>query len=125
MKSGKCIKSRRANTTKKKSIKSRRKINKSKASRIIKSKVSSKVSSKVKPVRKSKVKTSRKSRIKKTVKKPPKKSTRDDLCKALLKEKIAYNIREYKSGRWKSRQQAIAVAYSQMRRESKCLSLKR
>ncbi len=121
MKSRKCIKSRRANTTKKKSIKSRRKINKSKASRINKSKVNSKV----KPVRKSKVKTSRKSRIKKTVKKPPKKSTRDDFCKALLKEKIAYNMREYKSGRWKSRQQAIAVAYSQMRRESKCLSIKR
>ena len=54
MKSRKCIKSRRANTTKKKSIKSRRKINKSKASRINKSKVNSKV----KPVRK-KVKTSR------------------------------------------------------------------
>lgn len=117
MKSRKCIKSRRANTTKKKSIKSRRKINKSKASRINKSKVNSKV----KPVRK-KVKTSRKSRMKKTVKKS---TIRDDFCKALLKEKIAYNMREYKSGRWKSRQQAIAVAYSQMRRESKCLSLKR
>jgi hypothetical protein len=122
MKSRKFIKSRRANTTKKKSIKSRRKINKSKASRINKSKVNSKVSSKVKPVRKSKVKTSRKSRMKKTVKKS---TIRDDFCKALLKEKIAYNMREYKSGRWKSRQQAIAVAYSQMRRDSKCLYLKR
>ena len=60
--------------------------------------------------------------MKKTVKKS---TIRDDVCKAILKEKIAYNMREYKSGRWKSRQQAIAVAYSQMRRESKCLSIKR
>ena len=121
MKSRKCIKSRRANITKKKSIKSRKRVNKSKVTRITKSKVRSKV----KPYRKSKVTTSRKSRMKKTLKKSPKKSTRDDFCKALLKEKIAYNMREYKSGRWKSRQQAIAVAYSQMRRDSKCLSIKR
>jgi hypothetical protein len=122
MKSRKCIKSSRVNTTKKKSIKSRRKINKSNnASRITKSKAKS--------IRKSKLKTSRKSRMnrttKKTVKKSTKNSLRDDFCKTLLKDKIAYNMNEYKSGRWKSRKQALAVSYSQMRRNSKCSSLKR
>jgi hypothetical protein len=38
-------------------------------------------------------------------------------CKAVLKEKIRQNINEYKDGRYSSRQQAIAVAYSQVSRK--------
>ena len=38
-------------------------------------------------------------------------------CKAALKEKIRINIREYKDGKYSSRQQAIAVAYSILSRK--------
>jgi hypothetical protein len=37
-------------------------------------------------------------------------------CKDLLKEKVGINMKEYKEGRYKSRQQAIAVAYSQVKK---------
>jgi hypothetical protein len=37
-------------------------------------------------------------------------------CKNLLKEKIGVNIEEYKNGRYSSRNQAIAVAYSQVKK---------
>jgi len=35
-------------------------------------------------------------------------------CKNYLQDKIRINMREYEDGRWKSRQQAIAVSYSQI-----------
>jgi len=37
-------------------------------------------------------------------------------CKKFLSEKIADNMREFKAGKFKSREQAIAVAYSIVRR---------
>ena len=37
-------------------------------------------------------------------------------CRSLLSNKIAKNTREYKSGRYVSRQQGIAVSYSQIRK---------
>ena len=85
-------------------------------------------------VRKSKTKSktkSKKSRInyktpkrsstkRSPIKRKTKSSPKNDFCKALLKEKIAYNMREYKSGRWKSRKQALAVSYSQARKYGNC-----
>jgi hypothetical protein len=41
---------------------------------------------------------------------------RERSCKDLLKEKVGINIGEYKEGRYKSRQQAIAVAYNQLKK---------
>lgn len=42
-------------------------------------------------------------------------------CRDLLKRKISKNMREYKSGRYSSPKQAIAVSYSQVARSSpKC-----
>ena len=38
-------------------------------------------------------------------------------CKKLLSNKIARNIREFKKGKYKSRKQAIAVSYSQIKKE--------
>ena len=38
-------------------------------------------------------------------------------CKSELKEKIKINMREYKEGKYNSRQQAIAVAYSVLSRK--------
>lgn len=37
-------------------------------------------------------------------------------CKELLNAKISKNMKEYKRGRYASRQQAIAVSYSQVRK---------
>jgi hypothetical protein len=37
-------------------------------------------------------------------------------CKKFLSMKIADNMREFKEGKFKSREQAIAVAYSQVRK---------
>jgi hypothetical protein len=37
-------------------------------------------------------------------------------CKQFLSKKIADNMREFKAGKFKSREQAIAIAYSQVRR---------
>ena len=39
-------------------------------------------------------------------------------CMALLKDKISKNISEYKDGIYASRQQAIAVSYSQVKKMS-------
>jgi hypothetical protein len=39
-------------------------------------------------------------------------------CKEKLSEKIRINMREYREGRWKSPQQAIAVSYSQVLKKS-------
>jgi hypothetical protein len=37
-------------------------------------------------------------------------------CKKLLRKNISKMIAEYKNGRWKSPQQAVAVAYSKTKR---------
>lgn len=42
---------------------------------------------------------------------------KSDFCKKQLQKKIKINMGEYKSGRWKSPKQAIAVSYSQVRRK--------
>lgn len=38
-------------------------------------------------------------------------------CKRELQKKIRINIEEYKTGRWVSPKQAVAVSYSQTRRK--------
>lgn len=38
-------------------------------------------------------------------------------CKHKLQEKIKINMAEYKTGRWVSPKQAIAVSYSQIRKK--------
>ena len=38
-------------------------------------------------------------------------------CKQALQKKIKINIDEYKTGRWVSPKQAIAVSYSQVKRK--------
>ena len=53
-------------------------------------------------------------KTKKSVKKSAKKSP---TCKQRLSKKIGININEMKDGRYVSRAQAIAVAYSQIARE--------
>lgn len=40
-----------------------------------------------------------------------------DFCKRELQKKIRINIDEYKTGRWVSPKQAVAVSYSQTRRK--------
>ena len=40
-----------------------------------------------------------------------------DFCKRQLQKKIKINIAEYKTGRWVSPKQAVAVSYSQTRRK--------
>ena len=72
--------------------------------------------------KKSSKKVSKKS-SKKSSKKVSKKSSKQLLrkkeeCNDFLKEKIRANIQEYKDGRFSSRQQAVAVSYSQVRKAS-------
>ena len=67
-----------------------------------------------KSTRKSVRKSTRKS-VRKSRRKSVRKSTKHEKCLSFLKRKIAININEYKQGRWKTRQQAIAVSYSQTR----------
>ena len=55
---------------------------------------------------------------KRVTRKSPKRSKRYQKCKKMLSEKIAININEYKEGKYKSRKQAIAVSYSQVRKKS-------
>jgi len=38
-------------------------------------------------------------------------------CKSVLKEKIKINMKEYNDGKYANRKQAIAVAYSQIKRQ--------
>lgn len=57
-------------------------------------------------------KTPRKKKIKLSYGKKSKKE-----CKDLLQKKIRINILEYKKGRWKSPKQAVAVSYSQIRKQ--------
>ena len=74
-----------------------------------------------KSARKSVKKSARKS-VKKSEKKSPKKSSSKKLkmeqkCRQLVSDKIKITMPEYYSGRYKSRQQAIAVAYSMVKKE--------
>jgi hypothetical protein len=55
---------------------------------------------------------------KKSYKKSPKTSRTKAGCNEMLKNKIATNMKEYKEGRFSSRQQAIAVSYSQVKKAS-------
>ena len=61
--------------------------------------------------------------IKGSNRKRKKMSTRDK-CKRYLKKRISENIGLYKSGRFISRKQAIAVSYSQAKKKySRCRSI--
>lgn len=61
----------------------------------------------------------------KSIKKSKKKSRKvkkstdknETRCKNMLKEKIKINMEELKDGRYKSRSQAIAVSYSQVKKD--------
>ena len=44
-------------------------------------------------------------------------NSKSDFCKNQLRNKIRINMDEYKTGRWKSPKQAVAVSYSQVRRK--------
>ena len=91
--------------TKNKKVKSKSKNKKSKSKSKNKSKSKSK--SKNKKV-KSKSKTkSKKMSVKKTI----------EQCKKELQKKIRINMNEYKSGKYKSPKQAIAVSYSQIKKK--------
>jgi hypothetical protein len=67
---------------------------------------------------KSYCKTSKKKSSKKSYRKSPKTSRTKVGCNEMLKNKIATNMKEYKEGRFSSRQQAIAVSYSQVKKAS-------
>jgi len=43
-------------------------------------------------------------------------SSNERRCKNLLKKKISINLNEYKDGVFKSRKQAIAVSYNQVKK---------
>jgi len=49
--------------------------------------------------------------------KSKRKSRSKSRCKGYLQSKIRINMNEYKSGRFKSRAQAVAVSYSQVRKK--------
>jgi hypothetical protein len=49
-------------------------------------------------------------------KRKPKKKPKGK-CKTYLEQKIALSLAEYKKGNYQTRQQAIAVAYSQVRKK--------
>ena len=67
----------------------------------------------------SKKKQSKKSSKKKSKKMSKKSSVRTKTgCNDLLKNKIRVNMKELKDGRFASRQQAIAVSYSQVKKSS-------
>ena len=48
------------------------------------------------------------------------KPLKQDKCKKYFNEKVRENIDEYKSGKWVSRKQALAVSYSQTRKKKGC-----
>ena len=52
----------------------------------------------------------------KNVRSRKKRSLSKKRCKSLLADKIKINISEYKSGRWVSIPQAVAVSYSQIKK---------
>ena len=53
----------------------------------------------------------------KSVKSRKSRKSRKSKCREYLKDKIAMNINEMKEGRYISKSQAIAVAYSQIRKK--------
>jgi hypothetical protein len=69
-------------------------------------------------------KTSKRSPRRKTSKRSPHRKTSKRLsltkrsCQTKLKNKIRINMAEYKKGRFSSRQQALAVSYSQVKKKS-------
>ena len=86
-----------------------------------KSRIRKSRSSRVKKSRSSRIRKSRSSRIRKSRSSRVKKSSFLNLCRSYLSDKIKQNIREYKLGRYVSRNQAIAVSYSQLKKISpKC-----
>jgi flagellar biosynthesis GTPase FlhF len=112
-------KSRKVSRKTRKSLRKSRKTSRKARKSLRKSrKVSRKVSRKArKSLRKSR-KVSRKTR--KSLRKSRKASRksmgrRERVCKDLLKEKVGINLKEYRDGRYVSRQQAIAVAYNQVK----------
>ena len=44
------------------------------------------------------------------------KSRRKSLCKERLSEKIKVNMKEWKDGKYKTQQQALAVSYAQVKK---------
>jgi hypothetical protein len=62
--------------------------------------------------------------MKRSSKKSPKRSPRKSFirtksaCNQALRKKIRLNMDEYKKGRYSSRQQALAVSYSQIKKSS-------
>jgi hypothetical protein len=65
----------------------------------------------------------------KVTKRSPRRTYKRSKCRTYLQDKIRININEYKQGRYKSRNQAIAVSYSQVKKKKpmckKILSRKR
>jgi len=59
------------------------------------------------------VKKSKRKSIRKSIKKSKRKSKTPVRCRNLLSRKIRANIDEFKTGRYSSRAQAIAVSYAQ------------
>lgn len=49
--------------------------------------------------------------------KPKRKKKPKGKCKTYLEQKIALNLAEYKKGNYISRQQAIAIAYKQVKKD--------
>ncbi len=70
------------------------------------------------PSHKKSRKVSRKSSKKQSQKrsKSPKPFYTNNRCQGLLKKKISINMKEYKTGKFVSRPQAVAVSYSQVRK---------
>ena len=56
-------------------------------------------------------------KTRRSIVKPKSKTMTKVECKKRLSNKIAKNIREFKKGKFKSRKQAIAVSYSQIKKE--------
>ena len=98
----------------KRSRKSRKAKRKSKSRKSRGRKKSRKSKSRKSRGRKSRKSKSRKSRGRKKSRKSKGRKKSPSKCKELLKQKIKQNIEEYKDGKYVSRQQAVAVSYSQM-----------
>ena len=113
-------KSRKACKSTRKSRKSRKSTRKSRKTRksTRKSRKVRKSTRKSRKVRKSTRKSRKARKSRKSSRRSRRKSIgkRERACKDLLKEKVGINLKEYEDGRYLSRQQAIAVAYSQVKK---------
>jgi hypothetical protein len=71
------------------------------------------------PVKRVRKTSSRKTTAKKSRSRSTSRKRRDikGLCKKRLQKKIEINVKEYESGRFVSRAQAIAVSYSQINKK--------